>query len=471
LGTGFGAAGESAAPAEGKAIDRLFRAGEEERAYFGGEGLRRIEIRIAGANARIAAADTYAAEVVYRAERSNVRLIARVENGTLFIKEAPEFTSPPSVKPSELTVTIPRREYEDFSVTLAAGSVRADGMTAKRFDGEIMSGSAAFGAYAEEIVAIVRSGHMELRNPVADRAAKSLKVNCFSGTSAVRGFFAERYEIEQKSGVLTVEGLSGTGEIRVKSGIVQVGYAEWNGDLSADLASGSLKLLLPSGSGAYLNTSVTSGNITVALDNETATLGRGKSNLKIGGANLHALNAGITSGSIRVGNGGTDGESSAPDLGQGAVGSPLPPAPPPSQNKKRPPYAGKIVGALCLDLFLFSWALPTLAALVTTIFACAASIGVSGITSMIGGTMMGVTDVSSWFSSGFSPISTVLLGATLVSGAVLLFLVAIKAATGFINLILSIVNLHTRAFAGRNVCTPIGRKRKNTETAGKAGNV
>lgn len=456
---GFGAPGESVAAEN--AIDRLFGAGEEARAYFGGDGLRRVEVRIAGANARIAAADTYAAEVTYRAGRSNVRFTARVENGTLFVRESPEFTATPAIKASELTVTLPRREYESLAVTLAAGSVRTELLTGIRFTGEVMSGNAVFGAFADKMDVTVRSGQMELNNCGVNRAARRLRIDCFSGRSAVRGFFTERYELEQKSGKLTVEGLSGTGAIRVKSGVAQIGYAEWNGDLSADVTSGNVKLLLPDGSGAYLNADVTSGNITVALNNETAAFGRGKCNVRIGGANLHTLNAGITSGAVRIENGGASAANPAPPFVQGA------PLPPPVITEKKAPDAGKIIGILFLDLLLFSWALPTLATFVTVIFAGAVSIGISGGVSMVGGAAMGVTDVSGWFSSGFSPVSTVLLGALMADGAVLLFLLAMKAATGFINVILRIVNLHSRAIVGRNVCALIGKKYRNNGFSGK----
>lgn len=447
---GFGASPETV-----QAIDRVFHAEEEERAYFGGNDIRRVEVRIAYAHARIVAADTYTAETYYRAGRSGTRFSARVENGTLFVKESVELPLSPIGKTSELTVTLPRREYEALAVTLASGKVETEWLQGRRFTGEIMSGQAVFGLFAEEISVTVRSGSMELNNCGVNgmnRTVRHLKLSGYSGQSVVRGFFTERFELEQKSGVFTVEGITGKGDVRVKSGVVAVGYAEWNGDLSADVTSGNLKVTLPHGAGAYLNTNVTSGNISVALDGETAKFGRGSSSVRIGGANLHQISAGVTSGSIRIENGGTTSANPAPPFAQGA------PLPPPAPNKSNAPDAGKIVGALCVDLFVFSWALPVLASLVTALFACAFSFACSGVMTFIGGTMMGVTDVSSWFSSGFSPVSTVLLGALIVTGSILLFLLSIKAATGFINIILRIVNWHSRAIVGRNVCTLIGKK-------------
>lgn len=454
---GFTAAAN--APAEtSQAIDRVFNAEEEERAYFGGNDILRVEVRIASARARIVTADTYTAEVFYRAGRSGIRFSARVENGTLFVKETAEFTSSPIGKASELTVTLPRREYEAITIALASGRVQTEWLRGKRFTGEIKSGSAAFGLFAEEISVTVRSGSMELNNCGVNRKARLLKLESFSGQSAVRGFFTERFELEQKSGVFTVEGISGKGDVRVKSGLVTVGYAEWDNDLSADVTSGNLKVTLPQGSGAYLNANVTSGSVSVGLDGETAKFGRGNSSVRIGGANLHRIDAGVTSGLIRIENGGTN---AAPPVPSNAQGASLPPPVPPKNNA---PDAGKIVGAVCVDLLIFSWVIPALASLVTALFACSVSFAVSGITTFVGGMMMGVTDVSSWFSSGFSPVSTVLLGALIAVGSVLLWLLSMKAATGFINVILRIVNWHSRAIVGRNICTLIGKKYRNGRT-------
>lgn len=454
---GFGASAETV-----QSIDRVFNADEEERAYFGGDDIRRVEVRIAYAHARIVAADTYTAEVYYRAGRSGARFSARVENGTLFVKETPEFALSPIGKTSELTVTLPQREYEALAVTLASGKVETERLQGRRFTGEIMSGQAVFGLFAEEISVTVRSGSMELNNCGVNgmnRTVRLLKLSGYSGQSVVRGFFTERFELDQKSGTFTVEGITGKGDVRIKSGVVSVGYAEWDGDLSADVTSGNLKVTLPQGSGAYLNANVTSGSVSVELDGETAKFGRGNSSVRIGGANLHQISAGVTSGSIRIENGGTNSAASAPSFAQGA------PLPPPAPNKNNAPDAGKIVGVLCVDLFVFSWALPVLASLVTALFACAFSFACSGVMILIGGMTMGFADVSTWFSSGFSPVSTVLLGALLATGSILLFLLSIKAATGFINVILRIVNWHSRAIVGRNVCTLIGKKYRNGGTA------
>ncbi len=145
--------------------------------------------------------------------------------------------------------------------------------------------------------------------------------------------------------------------------------------------------------------------------------------------------------------------------------SPLPPPVPPAPNARFSPSIGGIIGILCVDLFVLSWALPALASLIAALFCVALSFVVSGLTTFIGGTSMGFADVSGWFVSSFSPVSTVLLGVVMASGGGLVSLIASRAATGFLNVILRLVNWHARAIVGKNVCTLIGKKYQKGGTA------
>lgn len=456
LASGFDAEGTAAAPESGaQSTDRVFEAGEGWEASFPSSDLRRIDVKIASAVARIAAADTDSAEVFYRAGRSGIRFAARMENGTLFVRESADFSVLPLAHASELEVTLPRREYEEFALSLASGKVFAEDLTGERFTAEIASGSAILGIFADEIDLTLRSGNAELSNCLRDeyRTVHFLKLENNSGKTVVRDFPTDRFELELKSGSMTAEGISGKGSVSLKSGFLTLGYADWSNDLSVNAASGTTKVTLPRGSGAYLYTNVRSGGVTAELDGETARFSRGNGSGRVGGGNQHQIDISLSSGSVRIEN--NTNTASPHYAGQNAQG--LPPAPPPAP-KQNGADAGKIVGVLCVDVFVFSWAIPVLASLVAALFACAFSLGVTGITTFVGGMMMGVTDVSGWFTSGFSPVSTVLLGALMTTGCVLLALASCAAATGFINTILRIVNWHSRAFVGRNVCTLIGKK-------------
>ena len=122
--------------------------------------------------------------------------------------------------------------------------------------------------------------------------------------------------------------------------------------------------------------------------------------------------------------------------------------------------AGKIVGVLCMDLFLFSWALPALISLVISLAGVALSFAVSGIVTFFGGIIACFADISGFIVTGFAPISVIFLGILLISLAGMLVIGTIGAVKGIINLFITIINLHARAFAGHNVLEKIGKKHK-----------
>lgn len=128
------------------------------------------------------------------------------------------------------------------------------------------------------------------------------------------------------------------------------------------------------------------------------------------------------------------------------------------------PDAGKIIGILCVDVFVFSWALPSLISLIVGLYGCAVGFGAAGIGSIIGGTIMQFVDISSWFFTTLSPISTILFGVVLGAICALLVIASIAATKGCINMFKHIINWHSEAFVGRKVCT-INNKKNNTGEA------
>lgn len=138
-----------------------------------------------------------------------------------------------------------------------------------------------------------------------------------------------------------------------------------------------------------------------------------------------------------------------------------PPPAPVQQPQGFQPDAGKIVGILCVDILVFTWALPTLISLIISLYGCAVGFGAAGIGSFIGGTVMQFIDISSWFFTTLSPVSTILFGVVLGAICSLLVIASIAATKGCINLFKHIINWHSRVFAGKNVCT-INNKKKET---------
>lgn len=135
-----------------------------------------------------------------------------------------------------------------------------------------------------------------------------------------------------------------------------------------------------------------------------------------------------------------------------------PPPVQPVQNTGFQPDAGKIVGILLVDILVFTWALPSLLSLVVSLYGVTLAIGGSGIAVTIAGMLMGIIDTSSWLFTTFSPISTALFGVMLMAACPLLVIASIAATKGCINIGKHIVNWHSRAFVGRNVCVIKGKE-------------
>ena len=126
--------------------------------------------------------------------------------------------------------------------------------------------------------------------------------------------------------------------------------------------------------------------------------------------------------------------------------------PPAAQPQGFTPDAGKIIGILCVDVFVFSWALPSLISLIFGLYGCTVGFGGAAVGSIIGGTVMQFIDVSAWFFTTLSPVSTILFGVVLGAICALLAIASIAATKGCINMFKHIVNWHSEAFVGRKVC-------------------
>ena len=71
----------------------------------------------------------------------------------------------------------------------------------------------------------------------------------------------------------------------------------------------------------------------------------------------------------------------------------------------------------------------------------------------------------------FSPVSTVLFGCMLLSLFGLLIALCVAIGNGFVDIIKSIINWHSRAFVGRDVVKTSSMKKKEKKAAEMAQNV
>ena len=137
--------------------------------------------------------------------------------------------------------------------------------------------------------------------------------------------------------------------------------------------------------------------------------------------------------------------------------------PPVQQPQGFQPDAGKIIGILCVDVFVFSWALPSLISLIFGLYGTTIGFGAAAIGSVIGGTVMQFVDITSWFFTTLSPVSTILFGVVLGAICSLLVIASIAATKGCINIFKHIINWHSEVFAGKKVCKINNKKNETGE--------
>ena len=132
----------------------------------------------------------------------------------------------------------------------------------------------------------------------------------------------------------------------------------------------------------------------------------------------------------------------------------------PSAGSENRPDTGAIIVTLCLDFFLYSWALPTLIGLIFGLMGTTIGFVGSGIGIFFAGLISNFADISGFISTGLAPLSLVFLGVLMMALGGMLVVASIASVRGFINLCIAIINQHSKAFTGRKVLRKIGKKKK-----------
>lgn len=127
------------------------------------------------------------------------------------------------------------------------------------------------------------------------------------------------------------------------------------------------------------------------------------------------------------------------------------------------PDGGKVVGVICVDLLVFSWAIPSLLAVILSFYSAVVAFGASGISVMVLGAVSSFADVTGILHTGLAPISCVLLGILLCALCGLLVLLCVQIGKGFCAIIRNIINWHSRTFVGRNVINKKNSKEVNAK--------
>lgn len=113
---------------------------------------------------------------------------------------------------------------------------------------------------------------------------------------------------------------------------------------------------------------------------------------------------------------------------------------------------GKVAGVICVDVFVFTWALPALIGVVIGYLAIPLSLACAGLATFVGGIASIFTNIVGW-SSPFVPISTILFSVMIMALAGLAVMLGIVIVKGTIGVFKNIINWHGRVFNGKNVFT------------------
>lgn len=283
----------------------VYQADEEYVANLAeSDTVKKIDLGVSSAHVTITTAkEADMIGVRYKAGRSGIRFGCSIRNGTLIVRESGFFMTffDLGSDPSELELVLPEREYEKVSLSAASGRISAQELVSEKFTAEFASGAGDFLVFADDIRLSVASGSVTLKNCRPERKADSIRLDGASGNHTVEGFLSDEFDIDLASGVVTMTGISGKGNVDLASGKVRLDYAVWDDDLEIDAASGTVEVRLPAGSGAFVELDAMSGGVTAELDGETASF-RGDSSGKAGGGNLHRVDVDLASGSVKLTN-------------------------------------------------------------------------------------------------------------------------------------------------------------------------
>lgn len=249
-----------------------------------------IEISTTSARTAIKVSRDGNTRVEYKGDNPNLEFTAEIKGNALIIRERITATGGlwgwgwnwgwNSWTQGVLNIEIPEDFYNKTYISITSG----------KMSGEL--------PYTDNLYLNVTSGNVNLDYNHGN-AAHHLKSHTTSGTVTLNGFRPDTYDIYSTSGTQRISGLTGSGSVRLTSGTINVDFDEWNGSLSVNITSGRVNITAPSGSGADLNFSRTSGSMSYNMDGDSGRLS-GRSTLSIGGANKQSVRIDMTSGSASI---------------------------------------------------------------------------------------------------------------------------------------------------------------------------
>jgi hypothetical protein len=221
-----------------------------------------LDLRVTSAATVIRQSADGVTRVSLTASGNRVSLEAEIRGGTLFVDTRWARTIGFQWNfgsRTELTIELPERQYEQISIRMTSGSVDTRSMS---IDCDV------------------------------------LNVRVTSGKVHFTGTVASEFSVDNTSGSITLQGVSGRGNVKLTSGDVTLHYADWNDSLRVRATSGNFEAHLPEGSGIRVNSRVTSGRADYRFGGESGRFDR-VSNARFGGDNVQDVEINLTSGNVR----------------------------------------------------------------------------------------------------------------------------------------------------------------------------
>lgn len=240
-------------------------------------------------------------QVKFETNRPGTIFSAKIENGRLVINEGSYgfFAWFGSWSPNRLEVRLPKEEYKEMKLNTTSGNVKIGSLIFDDFNSTSTSGTSEYNIFADNLRLFTTSGKTTVTN-CTHRKASSLNFDTTSGTHTISGFTADEYHLGATSGKITVNGLSGKGDIQLTSGKIEVNYAEWNDKLYANVTSGTCIINLPENSNVSAKVDALSGGMTINKSDGTRISLSKSDSISLGGENCHEIKADMTSGSVKV---------------------------------------------------------------------------------------------------------------------------------------------------------------------------
>lgn len=179
-----------------------------------------------------------------------------------------------------LEVFIPSSYKNELNVETSSGNIKINGdLALTKFSGKLSSGN------------LKSNGSI-----TADEAELRLT----SGNITVKELLTKKYSIKASSGNIDVDSLSGSGDVKVTSGGIEITYKDIDEYATLEASSGNVRINLPKELSFEFDGECSSGNIRSSFDMNYKNKKGNRAEAKVGNGPYKKISARVTSGNINI---------------------------------------------------------------------------------------------------------------------------------------------------------------------------